>query len=94
MTNLNGERAALSRVFVQCKKNRPKILTDFGCLLESSGGIDGDHSLVEVDGSGLAWKAGFRYVIRWAVYITDLIILLKLPLFIFLFSYFDPLCLI
>ncbi|XP_041464575.1 uncharacterized protein LOC121415439 [Lytechinus variegatus] len=51
------DRAEVSRIFVQCEKNRPKIVTDFGCSLRSS---DGKHSLIEVDWSGLGWKAGFR----------------------------------
>nr|XP_054754654.1 uncharacterized protein LOC129260727 [Lytechinus pictus] len=51
------DRAEVSRIFVQCEEDRPKIVTDFGCSLRSS---DGKHSLIEVDWSGLAWKARFR----------------------------------
>ncbi|XP_030832134.1 uncharacterized protein LOC115920486 [Strongylocentrotus purpuratus] len=56
----SGDRYESSRLFVQCQKKCPKILTDFGCSLETSGGPDGGHSVVEVDWSGLAWKAGCR----------------------------------
>nr|XP_054754655.1 uncharacterized protein LOC129260728 [Lytechinus pictus] len=55
--SFRGEGVALSRIFMQCEKDRPKFVTDFGCSLRSS---DGEHSLIEVDWSGLAWKAGFR----------------------------------